>query len=361
MTDFTLTILGATGYTGRLCVAEAVRRGVPLRIAGRRREALDELAAEHEGAAVSTAVVDIEDREALAELASTSDVLLSTVGPYAQLGQAPVEAAITAGVPYLDVSGEVEFLDWVYKQADRARDAGARLAPGLGFDGVPGDLLASVAAEALGRPVHRARVAYAVEGGRFSAGTVRSILGVLGSGGAAWRNGRLSQEPAGIEHWHAPFPSPPGSSSTISVPFPEVVTLGRTLGAAEARAYLAVPAGATLSNAAGPAQRLTTLLSNTPVWSVLERAVDRLPEGPNEEQRRKSRTVVLAEVATEDGVSAMRWARVPDVYGTTAVIAVTGAQRLADGGGDPGVLTPSQVFDDPAAMLAEFAEQVGTA
>ena len=39
-----LAILGATGYTGRLITEEARRAGVPLRLVGRRREALEELA-----------------------------------------------------------------------------------------------------------------------------------------------------------------------------------------------------------------------------------------------------------------------------------------------------------------------------
>lgn len=359
MSDFTLTILGATGYTGRLCVAEGVSEGIAVRLAGRRRDALEELAAEHAGAGVeiTTAVADVVDRPALQRLAESSDVLLSTVGPYNEMGQPVVEAALAAAVPYLDVSGEVDFLSWVHGQAERARTQGVALAPGFGFDGVPGDLLAAVAAQALGRPVASARVAYHLQSGKVSAGTARSALGAVTRGGAVWRNGRVGQEPAGAEKWHVPFPTPPGPALSLSAPLPEVVTLGRSVGAELARSYLVLPAAGVLSSIAGPGQRVASLLATTPVWGVLERAVDRLPDGPAEDVRRQAMATVLAEVAAADGVAAVRWARVPDLYGATAVIAVTAARKLAAGAA-PGVLTPSQLFD-PAELLDTISTEVG--
>lgn len=360
MSDFTLTILGATGYTGRLCVAEAVAQGLGVRLAGRRRDALEDLAAEYteRGVEISVAVADVVDRGALKRLAESSDVLLSTVGPYNDLGRPVVEAALNAPCPYLDVTGEVEFLDWVYTQDDRATEQGVALAPAVGFDGVPGDLLAALAARTLDRPVATARVAYHVASGRVSAGTARTALGALSRGGAVWRNGRVAQEPAGVEQWEVPFPDPPGATSTISAPLPEVVTLGRSVGAGLARSFFAVPGGKTLSGLAGPAGRLTSLLATTPVWGVVERAVDRLPEGPSEEARARTRALIFAEVASADGVTATRWARITDVYGVTAHIAIAGARRLATGDVPSGIRTPSQLFD-AGSFLAEIADEVG--
>lgn len=354
----TITILGATGYTGRLCVAEAVRAGSPVRLAGRRRDALQEIAAEYPGAPVTVAVADVIDRAALRKLADDSDVLLSAVGPYAQLGKPPVEAALAARVPYLDVSGELEFLSWVYAQHSRAIDADVTLAPGVGFDGVPGDLLAKLAAEALGRPVARARIGYMVSKGRVSAGTARSAVGALHRGSAAWRDGRVAQEPAGADQWEVPFPDPPGPRGAISAPLPEVATVGRSIDAARVRTYFAVPGAKLMSAVAGPTQRLAAALSATPVWNVVNRGVDRLPDGPTPEERAKTRTVVLAEVSADDGMSVVRWARLSDLYGATAKIAVAAARILLAGGTPPGVVTPSQLFD-PASLLAQLGAEVG--
>ncbi|MPZ73043.1 MAG: hypothetical protein GEU74_07395 [Nitriliruptorales bacterium] len=356
----TLTILGATGYTGRLCVAQAVERGQPLLIAGRRLQALEELAAAYadRDVAISVAAADATDPRSLRDLCERSTVLLSAVGPYAQLGRAPVEAALAAGCHYVDVTGEVEFMKWVYGLATTAEERGISLATGAGFDGVPGDLLATIAARALDRPVQHARVAYHVESALVSAGTARTALGALQRGGAVWRNGRVSQEPAGVEQWHVPFPTPPGPTIAVSAPLPEVVTLGRSVGAEVARGFFVVPAGRAVASIAAPAQRLASVLSGSPMWDLLERAVDRLPQGPHEQQRTKARTVVLAEVSSVDGISAVRWAKLNDLYGATAVIAITGAQRLMAGGVRTGAVTPSDLFD-AESLFAELDAELG--
>jgi short subunit dehydrogenase-like uncharacterized protein len=56
----------------------------------------------------------------------------------------------------------------------------------------------------------------------------------------------------------------------------------------------------------------------------------------------------------------VRWARVRDLYGVTAQIAVAGARLLAEGSTPAGVLTPSQLFD-PDDLLAQICEETGPA
>jgi short subunit dehydrogenase-like uncharacterized protein len=152
-----VTILGATGYTGRLCARRAIDADLRVRLAGRRQDALGALAGEL-GGDVEVAVVDVGDEQALRALAASTEVLVTTVGPYARLGRPVLEAALAAGCDYLDVSGEVEFLDWAYAQDGRAAGAGVVLCPGFGFDGSPGELLAALAAEELGEGVRDVRV-----------------------------------------------------------------------------------------------------------------------------------------------------------------------------------------------------------
>jgi short subunit dehydrogenase-like uncharacterized protein len=353
----TLTIYGATGYTGRLCAMEAARRGLPLRIAGRNRTALDALA-EELTPRPDIAVADATgDPAGLAALAESSDVLVSTVGPYATLGRPVVDAALAGGCHYLDVSGEVGFLDWAYRQHDRALAAGVALCPGFGFDGVPGELMAAVSARALDAPsVTEARVAYLVRGGRVSAGTARSALGVAAGGGAAWVNGHLIEEPAGAARWKVPFPEPLGRRGALSIPLPEVLTVSRSTGAETVRSYLVAPASGPLSQAAGAFGTVTRALARTPVWSLIRSGAGLLPEGPSDEARAKARAAVLAEVASSHG-SQSAWARLRDIYGTTAVIAASVAEGLlAHGPPHTGALTPSQALGDD---VGGFLDEIG--
>jgi short subunit dehydrogenase-like uncharacterized protein len=352
-----LTILGATGYTGRLCAEEAVRQGVPVRLAGRRRDALEDLAAEL--GIDDVEVADVHDRRALAKLAGETQMLVTTVGPYEKLGRPVVEAAVSGGAHYLDVSGEVPFLEWAHAQGDRAADAGVALCPGFGFDGVPGELLAVIAADALDGPVSEVQAAYLVRGGRFSAGTARSALGMAAHGGAAWVGGRVVDEAPGAHRWRVPYPEPLGTRGAISVPFPEVVTVGRSTGAHTVRAYFDAPGAApVVPLIARPGQMALRVLSRTPVWSLLERSLDRLPDGPPEDTRAGARTAILVRVHGPDG-TVCAWARLWDLYLATARIAIGVARRFLDGGPPAvGALTPSQAVGG-AAGAAELLREIG--
>ena len=354
----TLTILGATGYTGRLCAREAVERGLSVRVAGRRRDALARLAEDLRDRAtgpVETVTVDVGDGPTLRGLAASSQVLLSTVGPYERWGRPVVEAALAGGCAYVDVSGEVAFLEWVHKQDARARAAGVALCPGMGFDGVPGDLLAALAADLLDADPTSVRVAYALRGGRVSAGTAASAAGVAAAGGAAWRHGRLVGEPVGVDSWRAPLPQ--GHADALSVPLPEVVTVGRTTGAEHVRSYLTVPFASLIAPLAPAADLLRRVLATTPLLDGLAQGARRLPEGPSAEQRARTRATVVAEVRSGQRTAVAR-AHLRDVYLTTARTAVAVAGRLLEGGSATGALTPTSAVGGEARWLLQRMQAV---
>jgi len=348
-----LTILGATGYTGRLCAAEAARQGVPMALAGRRRPALTALAEQVGGAAVH--VADTDDPAPLLALCEASDVVLTCVGPYAVRGRAVVAACLATSTPYLDISGEVGFLESVHACDPQARAAGCALVPGAGFDGVPGEALAAIAVECLTGAPDQVRVAYAVTGGAPSAGTVRSVIGVAAEGGAVWR-GRLVHEPALADAWQAPWPS--ASFGAASVPLPEVVSVGRSTGGVVVRSYVAVPGAARLAAVAGPLDMVATAALRTPLRGLAERLANRLPAGPPARRRAATRSRVVVE-ARRRGESAVAAATVDDPYLATARVSVALAAALAAADPAPvGVLTPVEAAralgHDPRWLLSSL-------
>lgn len=347
-----LTILGATGYTGRLVAAEAVRRGMPVRLAGRRRQALQRLASDLGARESDLVVADLTDPPSLTRLAESSSVLVNAVGAYSRLGQSVVDAALRAGCHYLDLSAEVDFVAWVYHQHPRAEDAGVTLCAGCGVNGATGDLLASLGAARTGGQVNEARVAYLVRGARLSAGSIRSALDVAGGGGAAWVTGRLVDEPIGTSHWRVPFPPPLGRRGAVSVPTPDVLTVARSTGATTARAYAVVPGSPAVGLLAGPFERVTRRLADA---RLVRRVPDWLPDGPDAPTRRSIRMAALAEVVGAGGVGRV-WAHGRDLYETTARLVVGVAQRLSEGEDPPGgVRTPAQIAGDEAGGLLDEA------
>ena len=140
----TLAILGVTGYTGRLVLDEARRAGLPLRLVGRRQDALNAVARPGE----DVRVADAQSLGMLREAFAGVSVVASCAGPFLELGTAPVEAALAEGAHYLDTTGEQAFVKLVHERlGDVAAAAGVAALPAFGFDYVPGDLAARLAAE----------------------------------------------------------------------------------------------------------------------------------------------------------------------------------------------------------------------
>ncbi len=137
--DFDIVVFGATGFTGALTaeyLADHAPEGLRWALAGRspaKLEAVrDRLTAIDEGLAdLDLLHADIGDAASLADVASRTRVVITTVGPYLQFGEPLVAACAAAGTDYVDLTGEAEFIDRMcagpprdrgrLRRADRAR------------------------------------------------------------------------------------------------------------------------------------------------------------------------------------------------------------------------------------------------
>ncbi|WP_375423824.1 saccharopine dehydrogenase family protein [uncultured Friedmanniella sp.] len=154
---FDLVLVGATGFVGRLTAQHLARyapRDLRVALAGRSRERLTALQSELGGTAGSwpLLVVDVTDEAAAADLAASTRVVVTTVGPYLRYGMALVSACADAGTAYADLTGETLFVRrTVDALHERAVASGARIVHACGFDSVPSDLgvgLTAIRAEA---------------------------------------------------------------------------------------------------------------------------------------------------------------------------------------------------------------------
>lgn len=140
---FDVVLWGATGFTGRhlaIAFAEAAPAGLRWAIGGRDEARLVALR-EGLGADVGIVLGDALDPESMRTLARSARVVLSTAGPYARYGTALVDACVTAGSDYADVTGETLWMRASIDAFDeRARASGSRIVHACGFDSVPSDL-----------------------------------------------------------------------------------------------------------------------------------------------------------------------------------------------------------------------------
>lgn len=178
--SFDLIVLGATGFTGRQLVKALRRqvRGHRVALAGRRPEALQELA----GTDFGVLPADLLDPSSLRRMAAQGKVLLNLAGPYAEQGDLVVAACIEAGCHHLDLSGEIFWVQQLLRQQhDRARHAGLLLVPSCGYEVLPFDL----AAQALARHLqlrHGERCVQLNIGVEFTGAGIRSLRDAVSGG-----------------------------------------------------------------------------------------------------------------------------------------------------------------------------------
>jgi short subunit dehydrogenase-like uncharacterized protein len=353
-----IAVYGATGYTGRLVAQELKRRGLTATLCGRDAGKLHGLAEELEvDWAVRAAAVD--DSPALRRALLGADAVITCAGPFTFYGAPLIEAALDVGAHVCDTTGEQPYMRGVFEHLDApARERGRAVVPAVGFDYVPGDLLCALVAR--GRePLRELVVAYAVEQLGMTRGTMHSTLEMLKGGDSEYVDG--TWRPAG----RAPlrerfaFPAPLGEQPVARYPGGEVVTVPRHVRTRAVRQRITARTFSPHDAVAGAVPALATgfgALLRTPLRGALDAVIDRLPEGPAEDARRRSRFTIVAEAHGEDGTTGRGVVEGSDVYGITAVMAVEVARTMAaDGFGASGALAPAQVVD-PEGFLGFLSE-----
>ena len=142
---YDIIVLGATSFVGEILCRYLVERhgtdgDLAWAIAGRNEAKLAALA-EATGADVARIVADAGNADAMAELAESTRLVISTVGPYALFGSELVAAVAAAGTDSVDLTGEPQ---WMQRMIDThsatAEASGARIVHTCGFDSIPSDL-----------------------------------------------------------------------------------------------------------------------------------------------------------------------------------------------------------------------------
>jgi len=352
-----VAVYGATGYTGQLVAEELERRGAEFVLAGRNAGKLEALASTL-GGEVRTVAVSLDDSAGLRALLEPCAAVIACAGPFTRLGEPVAAAAADTGTHYLDTTGEQPFLKMVFdRYGERAAGTGGILVPAMGFDYVPGDMIAALTAAGMG-PLDELVLAYSVKGFGMSRGTMHSGLLVAAGGDVEYRDGAWREPKGSVDRGTWEFPPPVGEQRMLRYPGGEQITVprhvevGRVSTMFSAATVLPSKRLAPAAPALMPAVRLGM---RTPLRRVLDYLIDRLPEGPEPEDRRASRFMVSCEARA--GAARRRGVVTGgDVYGLTAVTTVHGALLAAAPRYDRrGALAPSQAFE-PGEFLGALGE-----
>ncbi|MQM00388.1 hypothetical protein Taro_033118 [Colocasia esculenta] len=150
---YDVVIFGASGFTGKYVVREALKflgnpSSSPLRtlaLAGRNpaklADALRWASAPSPPPSLPIVRADVSDPPSLLSVCRQARLVLNCVGPFRIYGEPVVAACVEAGADYLDICGEPEFMERMEAlYHERAAEAGSLVVSACGFDSVPAEM-----------------------------------------------------------------------------------------------------------------------------------------------------------------------------------------------------------------------------
>jgi len=232
---------------------------------------------------------------------------------------------------------------------------GIALIPAMGFDYVPGDMIAALTAKGMG-PLKSIELAYCWKDFQPTRGTMLSTMHILKGGDVEYRRGAWRPAPQSFGRGRFDFGEGWGEPRMIRYPAGEQVTVPRHIQTDNVK---------TTINAGGVggsdrAAALLTLLGKplslamrTPLRRAAGLGVDKLPEGPSEKARKAARFKIVC-IARSGDAERRGTITGRDVYGFTAA-SIAQAAVIASGRGfrGRGALAPAQAFD-PSGFLASL-------
>jgi len=202
--EFDIVLYGASGFVGKLTAEYLAVAGGDARIAlaGRSQDKLlavrETLGEKAQSWPLITA--DASQPSTLDAMAAHTQVVVTTVGPYAKYGLPLVAACAAAGTDYADLTGEAMFMrESIDEHHKQAVDTGARIVHSCGFDSIPSDitvysLYKAIVEDGAGELTDTTFVVRRMAGG-FSGGTYASMAGVMRAMSSDAEVRRLLEDP----------------------------------------------------------------------------------------------------------------------------------------------------------------------
>jgi short subunit dehydrogenase-like uncharacterized protein len=342
-------LYGATGFTGQLIAREAVKRGLQPVLAGRSAEKVEPLARE---LGLEWRAFPVTDHERLMQELAGFQLIYLSAGPFIETSQPVIRACLEAGCHYADITGEPLVFENTFSHDREARDRGVVLVSGAGFDVIPTDCLAKHVADQLPGAVELQTAVAAISSP--SAGTAKSGVEILSSGGMVRQNGKLVPYPLGLgvtkiqfsDHQRTAIPSPWGDLSTAF----------RSTGIPNITCYTAVPSR-TARMLKWFGGIIPTLLRIDPIRELAKQMISRSKRGPDPELMQKGTSYLWARATDANGVYAQAWMETIEPYRFTAEAAPGVVERILTRG-LVGALSPAQVLGEEFPLTIQRTRRI---
>lgn len=338
-----IVVYGSYGYTGRLIIAECLKRQQRVMLAGRNQKALHK---QSETTGYPYQVVEVYEKEKLLELLRPAQLVIHCGGPFMFTAKRMVDACLATKTHYTDITGEIAVFELLKKYSDQGVKEGIMILPGSGFDVVPTDCLALHLKERLPDATHL-ELAFATSGGGASRGTTKTALLGLGEGSRIRLDGKIVSVPLHQGMKEINF----GTFKSIAarIPWGDIATAHFSTGIPNIAVYMAITKK--LKRLLKASQYLNWLLSSKKVKRFLLKRADKM-DGPTEAQRASSKSYVKGK-AWNNKYLVESSLEMQDGYSFTAKASVEIAHKIIAGNFKTGYQTPSSVYG--SNFILEFS------
>ncbi len=284
-------IYGANGYSGKLIAEQAIKQGLKPIVAGRNKASIEAISEQLD---CQHRVFDLSDNS-IAQYLDDISVVIHCAGPFSQTAEPMIKACLQSKTHYLDITGEISVFELAKSYDQQAKGAGVVLCPGVGFDVIPTDCLASQLKELMPDASHLT-LGFDSKSG-FSPGTAKTSVEGLASGGSVRKDGEIIQVPLAAKTRKIDFGN--GEKLAMTIPWGDVSTAHFTTGIPNIEVY--IPASPNLVKKLKRMNYLRWFLGMGFVQNFMKKRIDKSVKGPNEEQRSKLKTYLWGEVKNAKG------------------------------------------------------------
>ena len=341
-------IYGAYGYTGKLIVAEAVKKGLKPTVAGRNKALVQSLAEQYD---LPSACFDYDDQRAWDEVLKNHALLLNCAGPFSLTIKEILPACVRNKVHYTDINGQIEVFDYIQSHHKDAVAENIVLMPGIGFDVVPTDCLAKYLHEQLPTATHL-QIAFESSSG-LSRGTALSVLNRFHQGSAIRENGIIKTMPAASVSKSINFNDK--SKNAVGIAWGDIFTAYHTTGIPNIEVFTVMPEKT--MNMMRRASKLGWLIKTNWFQKMAGNMIRRKIDGPSEEKREQLQSYLWGKVTDDKGLTIEAHMTTPESYKLTAITAVIGTKKILNGEVKPGYHTPAGAFGSALILEVEGVER----
>lgn len=330
-----LTIVGATGYTGKLLVKKLLAAEIPFNIAGRNLKRMQTLKDEL-GFASTTIITDVINANNFDQLLDQSDILVNCVGPFNLLSKTFLQQISRRAITYLDITGE----QWFVKQSfdKHTQDPSLTMAcmvHSMAFESCLADLMAW---QFLDPAIVYDEISslYSFENSRPSVGTRVSMKTSHAFPNQIYQDDQFRSVDLSLDTRSLVLSETLTKTRAVPVPYPDACFFKRRYRTQNAASYLML--SPTEASVLGSAPALET----DQLPGILSRFDDKRGSGPDEIQRHKQRFMIYLYTTDSQEYRGLNISGY-DMYGITADLIMESIQLIRAGHPfRPGVHSPAE-------------------